>query len=79
MIDIARVDAVNLTPYVPELEVLTLPYIFDNDDHKWSVFDGEVGQQLDDKLADQGFINLGFLESGWRSFYAKKRSKGSQI
>ncbi len=76
VIDIARVDAVNLTPYVPELEVLTLPYIFDNDDHKWSVFEGEVGQQLDEKLEEQGFINLGFLESGWRSFYAKKEIKG---
>lgn len=76
VIDIARVDAVNLTPYVPELEVLTLPYIFDNDEHKWSVFEGEVGQQLNNQLAEQGFINLGFLESGWRSFYAKKEIKG---
>lgn len=70
VIDIARVDVVNLTPYVPELETLTLPYIFDNDDHKWKAFDGEVGQELNQKLEDSGFINLGFLESGWRSFYA---------
>lgn len=76
VIDIARVDAVNLTPYVPELEVLTLPYIFDDDTHKWSVFDGEVGQDLNNKLADSGFINLGFLESGWRSFYSKKEING---
>lgn len=75
VIDIARVDAVNLIPYVPELETLTLPYIFDDDEHKWSVFDGEVGQELSARLSGQGFINLGFLESGWRSFYAKKEIK----
>lgn len=71
VLDIARVDASTLTPYVPELEVLSLPYIFDDDAHKWEVFNGEIGEELSAKLAEQGFVNLGFLESGWRSFYAK--------
>ena len=72
VIDMARVDGTVLVPYVPELEVFTLPYIFENDEHKWSTFDGQIGQQINDALADKGFINLGYLESGWRSFYSSK-------
>lgn len=76
VLDIARVDASALTPYVSELETFSLPYIFDNDEHKWNVFNGTVGQKISDKLEEEGFVNLGFLESGWRSFYSKNEIKG---
>lgn len=72
VIDIARVDGTILVPYVSEIEVFTLPYIFDDDAHKWSVFEGEIGEQIGERLAEKGFVNLGFLESGWRSFYSTK-------
>jgi tripartite ATP-independent transporter DctP family solute receptor len=78
VLEIARVDAVNLTQYVPELEVFTLPYIFNDDNHKWNVFNGEVGKEINGKLQEAGFVNLGFLESGWRSFYSKNELKGIQ-
>lgn len=51
---------------VPEIEALSVPFLFENRDAAWRVVDGPVGQLIDQKLAAKGFTALGWMELGAR-------------
>jgi len=51
---------------VPELEAVSLPFLFPNREVAYKVMDGPVGDLIDGKLAVKGFIPLGFMELGAR-------------
>lgn len=55
-----------LSRTVPELEAVSLPFLFPNREVAYKVMDGPIGQLLDQKLADKGFIALAFMELGAR-------------
>lgn len=57
-----------LPAWVPELQVLSIPYLFRDRDHAYKVLDGDVGKELGNKLLAQGLRSLGFCELGWRHF-----------
>ena len=40
-----------LSRIVPELEALSLPFVFDNREEAFALIDGEIGDLLDEKLA----------------------------
>ncbi|RAP42931.1 C4-dicarboxylate ABC transporter substrate-binding protein [Rhodovulum viride] len=54
------------TRSVPELEAVSLPFLFDNREKAFEVMDGPVGKLMDEALLDQGFVNLGYGELGFR-------------
>ncbi len=54
---------------VPEVNVVSLPFIFKNLDHMHRVMDGTVGDQLSDAMAKKGIISLAWYDGGARSFY----------
>ncbi|TYL48950.1 TRAP transporter substrate-binding protein [Marinomonas sp. IMCC 4694] len=54
---------------VPEVNVVSLPFIFKNLDHMHRVMDGPVGDQLSDAMAKQGIMSLAWYDGGARSFY----------
>ncbi|WP_253273018.1 TRAP transporter substrate-binding protein [Halomonas sp. PR-M31] len=56
-----------LSRIVPELEALSLPFAFDSREDAFRVIDGEVGDMLDEKLAEKGFVALGYMELGFRN------------
>ncbi|MCT6924478.1 TRAP transporter substrate-binding protein DctP [Metasolibacillus sp.] len=52
--------------WVPEFNVLDLPFIFDNREHAYSVLDGEIGEGLSSKFETEGNVKtLGWLENGF--------------
>ena len=55
-----------LSRTVPELEAVSLPFLFPNREVAYKVMDGPIGALIDQKLADKGFIALGFMELGAR-------------
>lgn len=55
-----------LSRSVPELEAVSLPFVFPDRDAAFRVIDGKVGRLLDAKLADKGFQALGYMELGSR-------------
>ncbi len=67
------VGAAFLSRIVPELEAVSLPFLFPSRDAAFKVIDGPVGQLLDQKLADKGFISLGWMELGSRHVTNSKR------
>jgi tripartite ATP-independent transporter DctP family solute receptor len=67
------VGAAFLARIVPELEAVSLPFLFPSRDAAFKVIDGPVGQLLDQKLGDKGFISLGWMELGSRNVTNRQR------
>ncbi len=55
-----------LSRTVPELEAVSLPFMYPNREVAYKVMDGPIGTLIDQKMADKGFISLGFMELGPR-------------
>lgn len=63
-----------LSRTVPELEAVSLPFVFSSREQAFKVVDGDVGKLLDQKLAAKGFTSLGYLELGFRHLTNSKRA-----
>ncbi|MEC5385252.1 TRAP transporter substrate-binding protein DctP [Uliginosibacterium sp. H3] len=72
-LDFAILSNVALTEAVPEMEVLSLPFLFRDTGHMLAVLDGDIGKSLETKLAARGFIVLGWYNGGSRSFYSRAK------
>lgn len=73
-LDFAVVSNLALTDAVPEMEVLSLPFLLRDPDHMLAVLDGEIGKDLEKSLAERGFIVLGWYNGGSRSFYSRVKA-----
>lgn len=62
-----------LAEFAPEIGVLTLPYLFRDREHFWSVLDGPLGDELLAGLEAHGFVGLAWYDAGARSFYNRQR------
>ncbi len=60
------VGAAFLSRIAPELEAVSLPFLFTNRELAFRVIDGPVGDAIDKKLQEKGFISLGWMELGMR-------------
>ena len=63
-----------LSRIVPELESISLPFLMPNREVALKVVDGAVGQLIDQKYGEKGFISLGWMELGSRHVTNSKRS-----
>ncbi|WMJ83822.1 TRAP transporter substrate-binding protein [Oscillospiraceae bacterium LTW-04] len=53
--------------FVPEMGVLDMPFLFGGNEEAYKVLDGEVGQELLNKLSDSGIKGLAYAERGFRN------------
>jgi TRAP-type transport system periplasmic protein len=60
------VGAAFLSRIVPELEAVSLPFVFANREAAFRVIDGPVGEAIEAKLQAKGFTSLGWMELGMR-------------
>lgn len=51
---------------VPEVEAVSLPFVYPDRETAFRVIDGPVGDLLNEKLAEKGFTALGWMELGLR-------------
>lgn len=68
-IDFARVSIAPFSEIVPELNVLQLPYLYENSEHMWEVLDSEIGDYFLDSVEDKGYLGLNWFDAGARNFY----------
>lgn len=68
-----KVSASVLEGFVPIYKVFSLPYIFKNDEHKFSIFEGEIGKELLLKTEPFWLRGLCYYDAGSRSFYTKDK------
>jgi tripartite ATP-independent transporter DctP family solute receptor len=55
-----------LSRTVPELEAVSLPFLFPSREVAYKVMDGPVGDLIEKRMNDKGFVSLGFMELGAR-------------
>lgn len=70
-LDMAKVSASTLGNFKADWNAVSVPYVFNDKDHYYSVMDGEIAQDLYNLTEGDGFIGLTWLDSGSRSFYTK--------
>ncbi len=68
-----KVSAAVLENFAAPFKVLSLPYIFRNEAHKWLVLDGPIGREMLEMAARSRLLGLCFYDAGSRSFYTKDR------
>jgi tripartite ATP-independent transporter DctP family solute receptor len=58
---------------VPEVEAVSLPFVFEGREQAMRVIDGPVGALIEEKLGAKGFTALGWMELGARHATNSKR------
>lgn len=74
-IQLLRVSAGAVGPIVDDVNVVNMPFLFKNVAQSWKMMDGEVGQELLDKITaspNANLVGLCWMDSGARSFYNTK-------
>lgn len=72
-IDFARVSLSQLAEYIPELNVLQMPYLYSDSDHMWKVLDGRIGSDFLEKVSKSELIGLSWYDAGAGNFYNSKK------
>ncbi len=70
-LSMTKVSASVMENFAPNLKVFSLPYIFRDREHTFSVLDGEIGQELLVQSQDYRLRGLTYFDAGYRSFYTK--------
>ncbi len=68
-VDFARVSLSQVAEFEPELNVLQMPYLYNDADHMWRVLEGEIGDYFLDLIKDIDLCGLSWYDSGTRNFY----------
>jgi tripartite ATP-independent transporter DctP family solute receptor len=79
-IQYARVSVGALGPVVDDLNVFNLPFLFRDTAHMQKVIDGEIGQELLDKVTNSPqarLVGLCWMDAGARSMYDSRKTIAS--
>ena len=66
-----KTSAAALENFIPSMAVFSLPYVFRDEVHFWSVLEGPVGQGLLSAGEDRFLRGLCYYDAGSRNFYTK--------
>jgi tripartite ATP-independent transporter DctP family solute receptor len=67
-LDISANSQGPLSAFVPEINAFGLPFLFDRPEQAHRLLDGPLGEQLARRMAQAGFVALGFWDNGIRHF-----------
>tara|TARA_B100000586_G_scaffold200883_1_gene149045 strand:+ start:93 stop:1055 length:963 start_codon:yes stop_codon:yes gene_type:complete len=69
----AKVSTAPLEAFIPDMKIFGMPYIFRDDDHRWKILDGPIGEKL--LLSGESYLLRGmcYYDAGSRSFYTKDK------
>ncbi len=71
-VDFTRASLSSLSGYVPKLNVLQLPYLYNSAEHMWKVLEGDIGESFLASFEGSGMVALSWYDAGARSFYYTK-------
>lgn len=71
-IDMARVSVGTFAEPYPKIEVLLLPFLYDDAEHMWRVLDGPIGEEFLISARKAGVVGLSWFDAGARSFYTRQ-------
>ena len=71
-LDMTMSDPSLMTTYLPQIGLVSLPFIIEDYDHAAEVYDGEIGETLAAMLVEESNIRcLGWMWNGFRSICSK--------
>ncbi len=70
---ITKVSAATMSNFVPEYNVLSIPYLFRNKTHYTTIIEGAIGKQILEKGSAYWLRGLCYYDAGSRSFYTKTK------
>ena len=73
-IAITKVSAATLSNFVPEYHILGIPFLFRDEEHKFDVLEGQIGQTILEKGSRYWLRGLCFYDAGSRSFYTSTKA-----
>ncbi|WP_404330119.1 TRAP transporter substrate-binding protein DctP [Mesobacillus maritimus] len=65
-LDMSLITTGVVTNFVPEVAVIEFPFLFRDLDHTYKTLDGEIGQELLDKMSESNLKGIAFWENGER-------------
>jgi len=68
-----KVSTAPLEAFVPEMKIFGIPYVFRDDDHRWKILNGPIGQKMLLSGEDYFLRGMCYYDAGSRSFYTKER------
>lgn len=71
-IDFTRVSLSSISDELPILNVLQLPFLYEDADHFWRVLDGPIGAEFLEVFEEAGMVGLSWYDGGVRSFYSDR-------
>lgn len=72
-LDMTKVSASSLEGFAPDMQIFSIPYVFNDNDHLWEVLNGNIGQSLLHGLNDFRLHGIGYYDAGSRSFYTNDK------
>jgi tripartite ATP-independent transporter DctP family solute receptor len=72
-LDMTKVSCSVLEGFVPSMSILSLPFIFRDEDHRFTILEGEIGKNLLLDGEKYWLRGLCYYDAGTRSFYTKDR------
>lgn len=72
-IAMTKVSAASMSNFAPAYQVTSIPYLFRDREHLFSILEGEVGKELLESSSAFSLRGLCFYDAGARSFYTKKK------
>lgn len=71
-VEMAANGTLAVVNYAPEYGFFDAPFVFADGEHFMAVWNSDLGQGLRDKMAENGFHNLGIMERGYRHITTNK-------
>lgn len=73
-VDITKVSSSVIEGFDPIYKVFSVPFLFLDEDHRYRVWDSDVGRELLDAGERIRLMGLTYYDAGTRSFYTKDRA-----
>ena len=72
-LDMAKVAGSVVENFIPAMRVFSLPYLFEDQDHYWRVFQGDVGREILLQGEQYWLRGLCYYDAGFRSFFTRRK------
>lgn len=72
-IDFTRASISSMGEFIPEMNVLQMPYLYTGAEHMWKVLDGDIGTRFLEAFEDANLVGLSWYDAGARNFYNRQK------
>ena len=72
-LDLTKVSSAVMESFTPLYSIFGVPFLFVNDEHKYNVLDGPIGQRILQAGEPFRIVGLCYYDAGTRSFYTNDR------